>query len=276
MLVLLSLLLLIFPAKAGLHCRPYRADGCVLTACVGSLGDYPAPVVALLPARARSLRVHLHGFSERMDAAGVALGPYHPAYDWDNVRYPSVSAATAAFATGMPESPAKLLSTYGMGQQMCQLREAVVIPTSRGRCDTYAQVFTSPAAFGKFVTNTHEALGLPALPLHLSGHSGAGKIMKLILGADVPTLARLERITAYDAFYHRDETRALTDWALRRGGRQLRVMVLRPGPPEEHARRAWATPVHSFSNGSSVQTHALPASAGHDHWSLVRDNWVSQ
>ncbi len=271
----LTLILFTIPALASLHCRPQLADGCVLTACVGTIGNYPAPVVALWPPGPRSLRVHLHGFSERVDSSGALLGPYQPDYDWDNVRYPTPEAATRAFAEDRADSPAKLLRAYGMARQMCQRGEAVVVPTSRGHCHTYAQHFISPRTLGRFVEEVHGALGFPAsLPLHLSGHSGAGKTMQAVLAAETPTLARLERITAFDAFYSSAQTQALSDWAYRRGRRQVRVVVLNSGSPRAYARRAWRFPRHNLPNGSQIHSHTVTEAEGADHWSLVRDFWT--
>lgn len=263
------LILLLIPfqiAHARVSCRNVTMSGCEMKACVGKVSGYPVVVASLIPRKAKSIRIHLHGFSEQLSAKGIPTGPYNPSYDWNNVKYRTIESAILAFEKKAKDSPLKTLEAYQMGASVCQLNEIVVMPTSRGHCDTYKKVFTTPESFGAFVTE----LGFPSgLPLHLSGHSGAGKIMKNILRYDIPELTLINKVSAFDAFYAPGEAEALISWARRSPERQVKSVVLETGPPQKYAAIAFGR-----RNSSQLENIKVSKNQGLDHWSLVRAFWI--
>lgn len=175
---------------------------------------------------------------------------------------------------GNPESPLNLARAYDMSSSVCRRRELVVVPTSRGRCDTYKEEFPTPSSFADFVSEARDLLNAPSTPLHLSAHSGAGKVLRSVLTEETSALS-VSSVSVFDAFYHPDDARLLLAWALRFPGRNLRSVVLSEGVPRLHAHRELGfTPGRELRNGSRLQS--LRLGVGHDHWSIVRSQWLGE
>jgi hypothetical protein len=261
-------------ADAKISYRTMLGDGCQYRGCVGQIVGYPAPVVLLVPARPRLLRIHFHGFSERLSAQGSPQGPLNPAYDWNNTAYPTPEAAIRAFELNAPDSPMKIAHSYRMASSVCGQRELVVVPTSRGRCDTYKKIFTSPESLVEFVVKVRDSLKTPATPVHLSAHSGAGKVLRSMLAHETGELT-ISRVSAFDAFYHSQDAQGPLAWARRMPSRSLRSVVLSRGAPSHHAQRQLGfTTGRGLGNGSRLESLQLDEERGHDHWSLVRSHWT--
>lgn len=274
---MLTIFLLLTSALASLpesdfSCRKVSvSSSCQVQECVGELKPYPQTVAIIVPEKAQGrLRLHFHGFSEAMQG-DLPLGPFNQAYDWNHLGYPTIVLARSAHEQKKQDGPAKILKAYGMHRSACSRNEVVVVPLSRGKCTTYKEYFQTAVALPSLLSKLREFFVLKELTL--SGHSGAGAVIRRLLELDPMALDEFQKVILYDGFYHPDDAKILVTWVSQTPKKKVVAHTLSVGSP-----RRWADEVlkndRALSNGSVIQNKKPLASEGLDHWSIVKKYWL--
>jgi len=162
-----------------------------------SLVFYPLKAPPYLP-----IRVHLHGWTQE------SLGePRNEDYDFpwpDAGKTPSL------------DETAKFWSAYGLHRATCAGNpEILIVPLSRGHNDDHLTYLTSPEKFASYYMEI--ATGLSGMvpdsnEVHLSVHSGGGKILAQILDPDDSSI---KRIKIFDGIYDAATSTRLNKWLAR-------------------------------------------------------------
>ncbi|MBY0516659.1 MAG: hypothetical protein K2P81_07120 [Bacteriovoracaceae bacterium] len=256
-------------------CHSYLNSTCELESCLFEIPGYSEPVSVLKPKVIKSIRLHLHGFSEKLDAQGNSLGPFNASYDWNNLKYNTWALAKAAFEARKPDSTELIFKSYAMESSSCLQGEMIVIPHSRGKCTTYKSLFKSPDDMSQFLDKVKSLSETRSqLPIHFSAHSGAGAVAKILFETDSSFAQSVSKVSLYDAFYQEGEAEALLAWTNSNSKKSLRVMNLAGGSPSRYAKVLGSARV--LSNGSVITPIVIEKAAGLDHWQLVKQYWVDQ
>ena len=220
------------------------------TQCVGRLPGYPEKVAVLVPAGYQDKGkyvVHLHGF--------VLGGPRDSSFE--------AILNDFSFLSRMKEA--------GVRDSL------MVIPASKGKCDTYHSIFTGSGAFNQFMGSVTDATGhTRADHVTLSGHSGAYVPLAAILTNKKPSgyAAQIDKVGLYDATYFGDGSYSNTfsDWVASSPSHQL-TSVYRAGA---HGTQAGSQAIQKRAPSSRTTVYStakLPH--GDNHWDLVDDDYAN-
>ncbi len=274
MLTFLFLINLAFSSlpNENFSCRLVTVSAnCQVQECVGELKPYPQTMAIVLPIDPQGkVRLHLHGFSEAMQG-DLPLGPFNQKYDWNHLGYPTIALARSAHEQQKKDGPAKLLKAYGMHSRACDRGETLVVPLSRGKCTTYKEYFKTPEALPSLLSSLKGHFMIKELTL--SGHSGAGGVIRRILELDPKALDQFQEIILYDGLYHPDDAKILISWASRLPKKKVVSYTIPVGSP-----RRWADEIlkndRTLLNGSVIQNKKPLVEEGLDHWSIVKKYWL--
>jgi hypothetical protein len=215
----LSFLLWAVPTQARpIACESYQEDSlpsCHFRSCLLPPNEaYGRPSLVLYPLNPTPtlpIRVHLHGWTQDHGQ------PRNEDYDFawpDEMTNPTLSELE------------KFWSAYGLYQGPCAPQpEITVIPLSRGHNDDHLKYFINPIAFNQYfdlIAAELHAIQPSLTEIHLSAHSGGGKILSQILNPKNP---RINRIKVFDGVYHSSTSDQLNRW-LREDHEKKRVLEL--------------------------------------------------
>ena len=207
---MLGILLTIFLSASPSHATPIACEAntaetnspCHYRSCLlppdetygrPSLVLYPIPSLPNTP-----IRVHLHGWTQDEGQ------PRNEDYDieWlDSKTNPSLSDLK------------KFWNAYGLFQGPCSTHpEIVVVPLSRGHNDDHLKYFTTPDVFNRYlgsIAGQLRAIQPSQSEIHLSAHSGGGKILSQVLELKDQ---KINRIKIFDGIYHASTGDQLSRW----------------------------------------------------------------
>ncbi len=206
---MLALLTLVFFSSwsygAGLtQCQTFtEEESCRYRAClVPKSTHYPRPTLILIPLEAPKpipIHLHFHGWAQDQDGS-----PRNPIYDFD--------------WTDRKSDPTlgqlrKFWNAYGLHYGTCSSKsEIIAIPLSRGHNEDYDAGFPDSIGFSRYLVTLIESLSalLGSKPeIHLSAHSGGGKILARIL--DLKN-EQITRIKLFDATYSSFTSTQMIAW----------------------------------------------------------------
>ncbi len=237
----------------GFQCA-HRSEG---SECTGWLTTYPERIAVLIP-RAfnwkNELIVHLHGW-----VLGI---PQDSSFDAILTDFDFLSRLKAAgYTSGL-----------------------MIVPSSRGHCETYETAFASPTGFQSLMSETLLAAGFGvqsgAPRIVLSGHSGAFVPMsQILLSKPSKWVQAIRELYFFDATYSALDVPTFTQWTLGRESNRLRAVFRTGTSTEKGAKALWqALTSAPFSSGHSNLlptehgeiTPSTPTGDGADHWGTVR------
>lgn len=119
---------------------------------------------------------------------------------------------------------------FGARLAESQSKDLLVIPESIGNCATYEVRLYHLEEFQNFLSNIEKLVGLDRPKFSLSGHSGAGRVLNILLShvKNLKIEDRLVKVGYYDAFYHADYP-YLTDLVKRASSIYFTVAYVYPG-----------------------------------------------
>ena len=206
-------------------CGPVlNREGCSFQTCLAPpTASYPRPTLVLKPAHSAApfpVRVHFHGWTQD---EGVARNPDYD-FSWPDPSNNPDLKKTAIF-----------WQSYALQKGACSPNpEIVLIPLSRGHNDDHLLWFRTPKAFQSYLEEILPGFGknqAPTEELHLSAHSGGGKILASIIDAED---SRVTRIKMLDAIYSKETASKVQTWLLHPHS-GIRVLELFTVTPETYA-----------------------------------------
>ena len=174
------------------QCQVKTQGNCSYQECLGTLPSYPMPVLIVIPQKIESLRLHFHGHK---------LGLY-PKYE---------------------KSLSSMLSSFELNTSLCNGTEVAIFPGSKGKCSTYDQVLKEKTGIEIFLKDIHLALGnnLKSAPLHISAHSGGGRVLSRFIKSGVPTA----EVSLFDGIYSENQKNILREWYNNNDGKLFMATV---------------------------------------------------
>ena len=206
-------------------CGPVlNREGCSFQACLAPpTASYPRPPLVLKPAPSRTpvpVRVHFHGWTQD---EGLAR---NPDYDFS---WPEPSSNPDLDQTEI------FWQSYALHTGACSPNpEIVLIPLSRGHNDDHRLWFKNPKTFQSYLEQILPGPGTDQAridDLHLSAHSGGGKILASILDVED---SRITRVKMLDAIYSKETASKIQTWLTRPHSR-IRVLELFTVTPETYS-----------------------------------------
>lgn len=174
------------------QCQTKTQGNCSYQECLGSLPSYPKPVLIVVPEKIESLRIHFHGHK---------LGIY-PEYE---------------------KNLSSMVKSFGLNASLCEGTEVAIFPESSGKCATYDETLKDKASIETFTKEIHAALGqnLKSAPLHISAHSGGGRVLSRFLNSGIPTA----KVKVFDGIYSEGVKNSLRDWYKNNDGKLMLATI---------------------------------------------------
>lgn len=160
-------------------CQSMNVANCTYQECLGTLPNYPKPVLIVVPKKIAALRLHFHGHK---------LGKF-PAYE---------------------KNLSSMVKAFGLNDNLCTDSEVVVFPESSGNCTTYDESLKDQATIETFIKDLHSATSqnLKSAPLHISAHSGGGRVLSRFLSSGTTTA----KVSVFDGIYSEEVKKILSNW----------------------------------------------------------------
>jgi hypothetical protein len=186
--------------SSGFKCEEKSVSDCRYTECNGEASFYPGPLYFAIPSNFSEVRLHFHGHILNTNTSRRFEG-----------------------------SPSQMMAGFNLQKNLCESQEAVVIPASVGRNETYKNTFTSATAWEQFTSGIGGLLKLKEPLFHLSGHSGGGKYVALALAQNVPS----QKVSLYDGFYAPETLETIDQFIQKKGG-QVFLSAVAQGSPDNY------------------------------------------
>ncbi|MBL7665851.1 MAG: hypothetical protein JNM93_12015 [Bacteriovoracaceae bacterium] len=172
--------------KFGFKCDQISSEGCDYHECEGQIPQYSQPIRIAIPAATHTLRIHFHGHRLQL----------LPQYD---------------------KNLESMIKSFGLSTRLCKNNETVIFPGSIGNCKNYDQELKEKSQIQSFVKAVNSLFdnALIDLPLHLSAHSGGGRVLSRFLSEQVAP----NQVTIYDGIYSEETKKIVENWLTSSGGK---------------------------------------------------------
>ncbi|MCO4794246.1 MAG: hypothetical protein KC493_11060 [Bacteriovoracaceae bacterium] len=260
----------------NLDCQEKVIKGCAYHQCdapTNMFTTYPKPLAILIPnhmTEVKSYNVHFHGFS-------YFNKPYDKSLD-------------------------SMVNAFEFGTSTCKkTSELMIIPFSKNNKNTHHHTYLAGTMkFDGFMKEFQEAIGDQKMsPVHLSGHSGGGKVASKIVSYiehdsnSTSATRRVKSVNVYDGLYGQSWGENYSSWFKKSKGVELNIFSIKNSPTHNHSH----TLFHRYGNNAQTVTRTNPetsrpftmktnqwgenkiklvqekARGGDHHWEMNRDFW---
>jgi hypothetical protein len=226
---------LIKAAFPNSQCKTIK-NKCHTKLCVTNTNHFSQPMAVILPQEpAQIFRIHFLGHTSN-NGKPISQNGY---YDHD------LTTAVLNFD----------FSNRACGKKS---NEVIVIPWSQGKCENYDREIINAK---DFLRHFDTLIDIFNLPLHLSAHSGGGRVLSRILETKSDLNFKIKNLTLYDGIYSQKEALRFSKWILENPDVHFRNVTLINGIPDQLTQKYLPLKKLEWTRLSPIES---------DHWDLVR------